>query len=485
MLARDRWRQADAARMYDEARHAFLAAGDRAAAFLNACGAARAWLWVGSMPEALEAVGAAEALAVDSTERVMVAARRAAWCLRERRLRELVEIGDELTHLLEGIAGSLPHDELAYALRGLCIAMQHGGPSDRTLRLCEAAQARLRDAPADAAGLLAAAHGNALHWLGRPAEARQVLEGVQSRLDSSSDPAVRIAVFDGLMRVLHSCGDLTGALAAGANLLPLARLADAGAVYEADVMHVQAAILAAQGRPVEALACFAEIERRLAADGQPMREAFLVSWAHAEICAGQLQSASQRLAGISREPGQDGFTLYDWGLWWARARLAQALGEDTGPCLKVLDELPVLPAGPQLRRRAIRATLSPPPSETLRELVLELRHSGYAALEKMVCCVAARRAASAGRAEDAIGFLDRSLELQACVDAWADEPARVWSDGARILSELGHHARAAQLVDHACQWLDTRSALWESEAARRSWREGNPRHRHLLAAKRA
>jgi hypothetical protein len=115
------------------------------------------------------------------------------------------------------------------------------------------------------------------------------------------------------------------------------------------------------------------------------------------------------------------------------------------------------------------------------DLIRELRDAGYCALERMVCCVAARRALEEGRAGDAERSVLRALELKDCVDAWADEPARAWAEGAVVMAAVGDTATARRCVDEACAWIEATGASWESSEDRDRWRAAHPLHRRLLA----
>jgi len=479
-LARDRWRQVDAARLHDRAAQAFADNGDRARAFANWCDAARAWLWIGQPEQALPAIDSAAALAFEPHEQVMVDARRAAWCLRQRELATLLTISHALVPKIWAAGRKLPVNECAYVLRGLCIALQHGGPQEPVLALCDDAKLRLRDALPDDVGVLAAAHGTALHWLGRPREALQVLQGAAELLDERSDPAVRIAVLHQLMRVYHSCGDLSAALGVGEQLSPLARLSDAGVVYECDVLHLRAAMLAAHGRAAESLAMFEGLRDRLKAQGQPMRETFLVSWAHAALAAGQVSVAESLLSEVEREPGGEGFVLYDSALWWARARVQRARAADFGDCLDALDRLPPMATGPALHQEVVKAVLRSPARAELESLLARLRNAGYVALERLASQVAATQALEENRFQDARKHCERFLQLESSIDAWADERASAWLTAIDVLLKVGDRAEARRVQEVATAWIDARISQWLDAEQRRAWREDHPLHALLL-----
>lgn len=483
--ARARWQQAEAAALYGRAAAALDPRRERRRALRAWCEAARAWAWVDDPAAAAQAVQAARALAETADERAMVLARSAAQQLKGRALPAFVASAVALLDELDAGAQALPPGELAYALRLVCVAVQHGGPPERARAQCEAAGAAMRAAEPEVQATWAVAYGGLLHWLARPREAATVLAQARTALGPDGDPAARLSVLDQLMRVRHSLGDLAGALEAAQALQPLLRLADAGLVYECDLLHVRGNLLAAQGRAAEGLACHEAIARRLAAAGLPMREVFAVSRVHVALAAGRPDLAAEALAEVPRAPGTVAGPLADQARWWATARLRQARGEPWQDCADALAALAgadALPPGPALFGRVVLATLQAPPPTAWAALVEDLRARGYAALARLACLGAARARRAAGEAAEAWRWAAQALVLAPCVDAWADTPATVWAVAADAADAAGHPAEAAAARARGRDWVLQGLAQWPDDAARAAWCRGEPAHAALLRA---
>ena len=239
-------------------------------------------------------------------------------------------------------------------------------------------------------------------------------------------------------------------------------------------------MLAADGRPAESLAMFEGLRARLQAEGHPMRETFLVSWAHAALAAGQVALAERLLSQVEREPGGEGFVLYDSALWWARARIRRARAEDFGDCLEALDRLPPLATGPTLHQQVVKAVLRSPARAELESLLARVRKAGYAALERLAGQVAATQALEENRLQDARNHCHRFLQLESSIDAWADERASVWLTAVNVLLKVGDRAEARRVQEVATAWIDAQTTQWPDAEQRRAWREGHPLHARLL-----
>ena len=450
--ARARWQQAEAAALYGRAAAALDGRADRAAALQAWCDAARCWLWAEQGAPAEAAVASARALALGPAEQAQVLAREAMLQLRRRAPDALVATARALVGALQAAGARLAPAERALALRMACIAVQHGGPREPVLALCEDAAPALRAAEPDAQAAWAAAYGGLLHWLGRPRDAAAVLQPAADALGHDGDPAARLAVLGQLMRVRHSLGELDAAIAAARAQQALLPLAEAGVVFECDLLQVLGNLLAARGQAAAGLACHDALADRLAAAGQPMREVFAVSRVHVELAAGRPAGAAAALASVPSGPGESGGALATCARAWAEARLRLAQGSSVaavaqavGGRLAAAVDHPDLPPGPALFGRVVLATLQPLPASQWAPLVEDLRRRGYRGLERLACQAAARAARDAGDAAGAWAWVQQALAVADAVDAWAEAPAQLWPLAAALADAAGRPDAAAAL----------------------------------------
>jgi hypothetical protein len=190
--------------------------------------------------------------------------------------------------------------------------------------------------------------------------------------------------------------------------------------------------------------------------------------------------AESLLSEVEREPGGEGFVLYDSALWWARARVQRARAADFGDCLDALDRLPPMATGPALHQEVVKAVLRSPARAELESLLARLRNAGYVALERLASQVAATQALEENRFQDARKHCERFLQLESSIDAWADERASAWLTAIDVLLKVGDRAEARRVQEVATAWIDARISQWLDAEQRRAWREDHPLHALLL-----
>ena len=221
-------------------------------------------------------------------------------------------------------------------------------------------------------------------WDAQPLEAAAELEAVWPTLGEGSDPYLRRAVANQLMRVRQALGDSAGAIAIGQTLLGWLQGSDDDASFEADVLNLVAMMQVAQGQVAQGLASIERLSARQRAAGEPMREVYAMTIALSYLAVGRHDDAQAWLDRHTQPPGRAGYAMYDVILALARARLAAARGEPVAPWLERLAAVAPLPTGGLLHRRVALASLRPGPLAELEALLDELRQRGQSGLMRSV-----------------------------------------------------------------------------------------------------
>lgn len=483
-LAGDRamqvWQPREAAAAYARAARGRDGQADRAGALAAWLDAARAALLCEDGPATRAALDAASPLLHLPQDHAMWLARQARWQHLAHDRAGSTATAIALAARLDDCSSALGDAELANALRVVCTAVENGAPAEPLMARCESACARLLAGPPDAAAAWAHAYGMTLHWLALPRDALRVLEAAWQRLDDRHEPATRLGLLNQMMRVRHSLGDLEAAIADGRRLQALAQRTRIGLMTECDVLHVTGTMLVAHGKAAEGLACFDEVERRLGEAGQPMREVFTVSLAHACLSCGQHDRAGDLLRAIPRGLNEPLNVVYDQARWWALARLAHATGQSVAPWIDRLRALAGMPPALALVNRVALATVAPLAADELEALRHALAERGFRGLERTVSVLSASLALEQRRLDDALRHAQRALALIGCVDAWVDQAAMPWLPLHAVLAACGQAALAQQVLDRGAQWVRVTARQWHREQDRQAWLVHNPAHRALL-----
>lgn len=482
--ARGRWQLAEAVAAYTAAARAFdpaaHASTDRAPAFAAWMAALRWGLRLRQLLPAQAALDAATALVRSPAEQALLQARRVQLALVSSRFGEAALGADTLVDALAAAADELDADEAVHALRTACTAVQHGLPAGRVLPLCERLRPRLQAAGPQAAAGLALARSGPLLWDAWPRASAEDLEAVWPTIGEGTDPDLRRSVANQLMRVRQALGDLDGAHALGQVLRGLLLADEQDAVYAADALALLGQITLARGGVAAAFALFDEAGVRLQAAGMAVPELIALIQALACTTAGLHARAQALLEAHTPAPGRSGQALYDQVQHLARARLAQARGEPVAPWAEALRALPVPSAGAQLHRRVILAGLGQAPRAELEALLQAVSERGQLGLQRTVALSAASAALAEGDRPAARRHAVAALALAAHVDAWCDEPARVWLEAGDVLQGCGEEAAARRAWQAGAAWVLQAAAGLADPALRRAWCEQQPRHRALL-----
>ena len=480
LAARSRWQLAEAAETYAMAARIFEAAAQPGPALDAWCDALRCWVELRRFDATQQALDEAWRLAHSAEERARLRTREVLHLFHSRRMGEAVAAAQVLADEVAASVADLDPEELVYALRSVCLAVQGGLPAARVLALCDRAQGAVVQRGGEALAGFALARGGTLLWDGRPLQAAAELESAWRALAPDCDPYLRRSVGNQLMRVRQALGDLSGAVALGQALLsPQPGAQDAS--FEADVLSLVAMMQVAQGRAAEGLRSIDEMCRRLQSAGEPMRELYAISSALSCLALGRDQQAQHWLDRHTQPAGREGYAMVDYPALLARARLAQARGEPVEPWIERIRAVGGLSAGGLLHREVALAALCPGPLPALVALLGELRERGQQGLMRTVEIAAARAALRAGDRRQARHHALAALKLAHCVDAWSDQAASVWLHGHDVLMACDAVDAAHAALSEGVRWIELGARPWTHEADRRAWREGNGIHRALLA----
>ncbi len=486
--ARSAWQMAQAAEWFAAAAEG-LPPGDETARLAAWLGAARCALWSRRHDEAQRLLDHAAALARSSADRARCLAQQAACHFNARRVGDAVRAADALIHAFDAEAEALDPATLADGLRVITSCVPYGLDSGRALALVARVRDRLERGGEAVAGrdeallALRVAHGGLLHWAARPQDALAELDAAWAATRAERDAGTRVLLANQRMRVLHAVGQLDAAIACGEQLLREAEPLEPGVVFLADVMHVVAMMEIAAGRAAAGMARFEALLGRLRAAGEPVPDLFVTSRALACMAVGRLDEAAEWLA---RHPpaGRDGMGLQDLGFHLTHGRLAWLRGEPAEPWFERAAHALALPPGIALQREVVLASMRAPrpgDSATRANLADELQRRGQRGLERLARIGAARAALAEGDRDGAKAQLRRALELEAQVDAWADEPASLWLAAAEVLAGCGDDEGAAAVAARGADGVRQGAAQWSRPAEREAWLAGHPVHRALLA----
>lgn len=480
--ARARWQLAEAAAGYEAAARSHASAQDDAAAFDAWCEALRCWITLGRTEHTRRGLEAAAALPRQVHQRARLRARALHHHLQLRQLGEAAAAAQQLVDELHASLDALDADELVFALRGVCTAVQNGMPAEHVLALCQAMRPRIERAGGPALAGFALAQAGPLLWDARPQEAAAALEAVWPGLDEQADPELRRSVANQLMRVRQALGDLPGAAALGEQLLARPGRTSEDAAFDAEVLHILAMVQVAMGRAAAGFASMAAAEACLRAAGEPAHEMHALTAALSCLACGRLAQAQALLDHHAGPPGREGFAMHDHVQFLVRARLAHGRGDDAGPWIARYAQVQTRLAGALLHRRVVIARLRPGTLAEMRALLAEVQSRGQRGLQRTAALAAARAALNEGAGAEAMQHARMALSLAACVDGWSDEPARVWLEAAEVLAACGDTAQADAAWREGRRWVQEGAAQWQDPADRQAWCEGNPVHRRLLAS---
>ncbi|WP_374438575.1 AAA family ATPase [Inhella sp.] len=478
--ARARWQLAEAAEAFEAAALGLDAPEQQAAAFDAGCEALRCWVELRRFARTQALLERMAEQPRSVAERARLRARAVLHLFHSRRMGEAVAAAQTLADELAQSVADLPAEELVYALRAVCLAVQGGLPAARVLALCDGLEPAVRAQGGELQAGFALARGGTLLWDAQPLQASVTLEAAWLDLGLGCDPFLKRSVGNQLMRVRQALGDLPGACTLGQALLtPQAGADDAS--FAADVLSLLALMQVAQGQGAEGLRSIERLRACLQAAGEPMRELYAITIALCLLMLGRPDDARAELGAHTHPPGREGYALYDFALLVARARLARAAGEDPAPWCARLEAVGPLPTGGQLQRRVALAALGPAPLAELEALLQALRERGQHGLLRTVLLAAARAAQAEGARARAVEHAQSALALASCVEAWSDEPASVWWQAYEVLRACGAHDAAQAALAAGQRWVQAGVAQWQTEAERHAWCQGNPVHRALLA----
>jgi hypothetical protein len=478
--ARCRWRLAEAAAAFEAAARGFDSARERTQAFAAWCDALRCWVELRRFDDTAAALEAAAALPRAVHERARLRAREVHHRFNSRQMGEALHAAAQLIDELAASIDRLDAEELVYALRAVCYAVQGGLPAARVLDLCERLRPVVERAGGEVLAGFALARAATLLWDARPLAALQELEAIVPMLDDASDPFLRRSVTNQLMRVHQALGDSARAIELGQALLGWLQDTEDDASFEADVLNLVAMMQVAQGEVAQGMATIARLSQRQQAAGEPMREVYAMTIALSCIAVGRHDEAQAWLDGHTQPLGRAGYAMYDVIVALARARLAAARGEPVAPWVERLQAVSPLPSGGMLHRRVALASLQPLPLAELEALLAELRQRGQSGLMRSVEIAAARAALAEQRLPAAADHARAALRLAPFVNAWSDEPATLWLTAFDVLTACSAHAEADAALAEGVAWVERGSAQWADPAHRHAWRERHPLHRALL-----
>lgn len=390
--ARRRWHMADAAEAFEAEARLREVAHERPRRLLAWRDAARCWLNLGEPQRAAAALQAAEPLAVDGRERLLVLAARVTLHLNTGRHAELALDAPTLARTLVAHEAALDDDELSHTLVGVASATPYVDDPQALLDTLQALAPRASSSPR-LDTRLALATGMALNWLGWPARAREHLERGDALARRHGLDGERVNLGNQLARSAEGLGDLDAASRRCQQTARLARELGVGALFEADLCNLRGLYEARLGRADRAHAAFDEAARLLGTQGRPggymgLREAMGRWWLGEDVAArAAAQAAVATLDPAARGP----FTAYACGVM---ATLAHAGGDDPRPWLDR--------AGPScrvdgtllsLRHRTMRLVCGQPEDAMALQADLAAR-----ALLGLAGLVAARTGASAADA---------------------------------------------------------------------------------------
>ncbi len=484
--ARSHWQLAEAAAAFEAAARglagAAASAGAREQALDAWCDALRCWVELRRFDATAAALAEAAALPRTVDEVARLRARAVHHLFNSRQMGAALRTAAELVDELDASLNRLSADELVYALRAVCYAVQGGLPAARVLALCERLRPVVEPAGGDALVGFALARAATLLWDAQPQAALAELEAVWPTLDEDSDPFLRRSVVNQLMRVHQALGDSARAIAWGTTLLGWLQDHVDDASVEADVLNLVAMMQVAQGQVAQGMAHIDRLSQRLQAVGEPMREVYAMTAALSCLAVGRHDEAQAWLDHHTQPLGRPGYAMYDLIHALARARLAVARGQPPGDWIERLGAVAPLPSGGVLHRRVALASLQAQPLQALRALQAELRQRGQLGLLRSVEIAAARAALAEGEHAAAADHARAALRLAAHVNAWSDEPATLWLTANEVLSACGAHDEARRALADGVAWVEQGSAQWQEPVHQRAWREGNPLHRALLRA---
>lgn len=478
--ALSRWLLPEAAAHFAAAARAMDPRSERAEALGAWCDALRCWLALQRFEDFDAAVQTAGALCQHTHELARVHARRVRQLFYRLRWPEATVLAGQLADELTVGFTAMDEDELVYALRPVCWAVYTGLPTERALELCDLLRPRLAAAGEAARAGFALACAEALTMAARPLEAAAMLEESWPALGPDSDPELRCALANQLMRVRHLLGDLSGATALGELLLELVDKTYEHAMYGDDALHFVGLLQLALGQPAKSLACFEALRNQPRRGQQAMSDVHGMAYALACYRVGLHGEARSLLAQFSGPLGRPGYALHDHIECLLQAQLAVSEGRNVQPWI---DQLGALAPGPELvmlHRRVVMATLQASALDEVECLLDDLHGRG---LKGMLVCAemaAARIALDSGALEAAARHAGAALAKHDAMDPWIDVPAALWLTAFDVFSACGATDEAQRALADGIAWVERGSLQWVDPEHRRAWREGNPVHRALL-----
>ena len=474
--AKARWQLAEAAASFEAALAGLAGERDRSAVIEAASEAARACLFLGRKDDAARLLAQAEPLARHASERARLATLRTITLINQQRLTEAQASAQRLAEDLLNAAEQLDADALGAGLRAQALARALVGEGEPALALLEQLAPRLAGASPRQQASLNQTRGALLCRLNRAAEALPALQAALAAAQQASDPVLQANAGEELMRALIALGRSRQALVVGEQALALIVDHGFGAGFVVDTRTQMALVLAALGRPAEALAereaALQELQRAgaLLADGLINTHRVLLA------SCGQIEAAlALPLRTVQSETGPPDV----WGRYQARsmAHLALAQGQDPRPWLAEAwrlgdDSLAVV--------LAQAAASAPATRECAQAWLDRALAEGGAVQIAMARRELARACLAEGDRAVAVAQVQASLEPADAIEPWAEPTPLRWCRAAEILLACGEPAAAAQVLQEGARWV-RQAAEGLDEAGRAAWCQGHVLHRHLLA----
>jgi DNA-binding SARP family transcriptional activator len=408
--------------------------------------AARGWIVAGRAIEAERALQSAEGQAGDAREQVLLLVTRINWGLNNGRTAQAVAQARSLVAALPAAAPALNEEELAQVVFS-CTMVAPSSPEPEALAaMCEG----LRERAAGHPRLLARldlAQGLSLHWAGRVAAARPLLQRAWQQAHAGQHHGEAVNIGHQLARVQALWGDTDAALAVCRETRAAVQRAGAGPGFEADVLHQEALLQLLAGQPQAALDSLQRCEALHRLRGRPPIGFNAAASALVWLMLGRAERAEQALEDAGPLPAEPISGAVFLAL--ARLRCLRQQGAAADEMLALAEARCASQQGVLAQRVAVQRLRIHPGAAELASELHAWRERGLRAL-----LPSARQAAGL------------PFEPFTACDLWCDEPAALWLEGGQ--------------ADVGARWVRRAAATFRDEADRQAWCQGNPLHAALL-----
>jgi DNA-binding SARP family transcriptional activator len=473
--AKDRWQLAEAAASFEDALSIIEPDRERKLFVDTAREAARCWLFLGRKDAAARLLDLAEPLARHAAERARLATLRTIALLNQQRQDEAAACAVRLADDLRLANEQLDAEALTGALRAVALALAMAGRGDEALSLLEQLGPAVDASQPRQQAILQQTRGALLCRLGRWTHAVPALQVALVAARQAGDTVTQTNASEELMRALIAIGQPRRALPVAEQALALLLDHGFGATFVADLRTQIALVLAALGRPAEALAQREAALQALQRSNAPFVDGLVNTHRVLLAACGQI-AVARALPPRAHAAPSAGADV--WGQFHARsmAYLALVEGHDPRPWFDTAIAL----GHDRLVLEVGRAAHEPPVSTaTAEDWLQQAQARGVAGLAGMARLQLARACLAAGDRADAVAHAREALASEDAIEIWAEPAALRWLAAAEVLQTAGQDDAAQAALRAGSEWVRQAAAGLDPDA-RRAWCEDHALHRRLL-----